>query len=216
MKLSLMIPTFQGSAEIQRTLTSVLAQQYRPLEVLVYDESSRRHARSWSASWDRSTRHRDALHHVGREQWPRARVARRAPRDHRRLVLFRLVRRRAEAPLRHAMMSAAERGNAAGHKIVTCSGDVEVDGVSPVLRTGRGHGHAGRVFGRDLPSPLPDLPDLLRLRDHGGARRCSTATSRSRIRADTTTNAIRTATTSASSPSSQQRAGAPSSSATAW
>jgi glycosyltransferase involved in cell wall biosynthesis len=39
-KLSLMIPTFQSGDTIERTLTSVLGQSYRPLEVLVYDECS--------------------------------------------------------------------------------------------------------------------------------------------------------------------------------
>jgi glycosyltransferase involved in cell wall biosynthesis len=39
-KLSLMIPTFQSGDTIERTLASVLAQEYRPLEVLVYDECS--------------------------------------------------------------------------------------------------------------------------------------------------------------------------------
>jgi len=36
-----MIPTFQSGDTIERTLTSVLAQEYRPLEVLVYDECSK-------------------------------------------------------------------------------------------------------------------------------------------------------------------------------
>ena len=37
MKLSLMIPTFQSGETIERTLTSALAQEYRPLEIVVYD-----------------------------------------------------------------------------------------------------------------------------------------------------------------------------------
>ncbi len=41
MKLSLLIPTFNSAATIERTLTAVLAQRYRPLEVCVYDETSR-------------------------------------------------------------------------------------------------------------------------------------------------------------------------------
>jgi glycosyltransferase involved in cell wall biosynthesis len=40
-KLSLMIPTFSSAETIERTLTSVIAQKYRPLEVIVYDEASR-------------------------------------------------------------------------------------------------------------------------------------------------------------------------------
>ncbi|MGH3133757.1 MAG: glycosyltransferase family 2 protein [Gaiellaceae bacterium] len=40
MKLSLMIPTFSSAATIERTLRSAVAQEYRPLEILVYDEAS--------------------------------------------------------------------------------------------------------------------------------------------------------------------------------
>ena len=40
-KLSLMVPTFQSAETIERTLKSALAQTYRPLEVVVYDEQSR-------------------------------------------------------------------------------------------------------------------------------------------------------------------------------
>src|SRR5688500_11342938 len=40
MKLSLMIPTFRSAATIERTLSSVLMQRHRPLEVVVYDEAS--------------------------------------------------------------------------------------------------------------------------------------------------------------------------------
>ena len=41
MKLSLMIPTFNNAETIERTLRSVLAQAYRPLEVVAYDEASK-------------------------------------------------------------------------------------------------------------------------------------------------------------------------------
>lgn len=41
MKLSLMVPTFSSAATIERTLSSVTAQAYRPLEIVVYDEASR-------------------------------------------------------------------------------------------------------------------------------------------------------------------------------
>jgi glycosyltransferase involved in cell wall biosynthesis len=40
MKLSLLIPTFNSAATIERTLRAALAQRWRPLEVLVYDEAS--------------------------------------------------------------------------------------------------------------------------------------------------------------------------------
>lgn len=41
MKLSLMIPTFSSAETIERTLRSAVAQEHRPLEILVYDEASR-------------------------------------------------------------------------------------------------------------------------------------------------------------------------------
>src|SRR5579872_2464853 len=39
-KLSLMLPTFRSAETIERTLGSALAQRYRPLEIVVYDEAS--------------------------------------------------------------------------------------------------------------------------------------------------------------------------------
>lgn len=41
MKLSLLTPTFHSAGTIERTLKSALAQRWRPLEVVVYDETSR-------------------------------------------------------------------------------------------------------------------------------------------------------------------------------
>lgn len=41
MKLSLMVTTFSSAETIERTLTSAVAQEHRPLEILVYDEASR-------------------------------------------------------------------------------------------------------------------------------------------------------------------------------
>ncbi len=40
MKLSLLIPTFNSVATIERTLLAALAQRWRPLEIQVYDETS--------------------------------------------------------------------------------------------------------------------------------------------------------------------------------
>lgn len=40
MKLSMMIPTHRSAATIERTLRAALAQDHRPLELLVYDEAS--------------------------------------------------------------------------------------------------------------------------------------------------------------------------------
>ena len=41
MKLSLLTPTFNSAGTIERTLRSALAQSWRPLEIVVYDETSR-------------------------------------------------------------------------------------------------------------------------------------------------------------------------------
>ncbi len=41
MKLSLLVPTFNSAATIERTLRSALAQRHRPLEIVIYDETSR-------------------------------------------------------------------------------------------------------------------------------------------------------------------------------
>ncbi|KRE57155.1 hypothetical protein ASG70_01630 [Phycicoccus sp. Soil748] len=41
-----MVPTFNSAETIERTLSSVLAQSYRPLEVVVYDEASQDDTRS--------------------------------------------------------------------------------------------------------------------------------------------------------------------------
>ena len=41
MKLSLLTPTFNSAGTIERTLRSALVQSWRPLEIIVYDETSR-------------------------------------------------------------------------------------------------------------------------------------------------------------------------------
>ncbi len=41
MKLSLLTPTFNSAGTIERTLRSALVQRWRPLEIVVYDETSR-------------------------------------------------------------------------------------------------------------------------------------------------------------------------------
>ena len=46
MKLSLLVPTFNSEATIERTLRSALGQRHRPLEILVYDECSRDRTRA--------------------------------------------------------------------------------------------------------------------------------------------------------------------------
>jgi glycosyltransferase involved in cell wall biosynthesis len=46
LKLSLITPTFNNAATIERTLGSVFAQKHRPLEIFIYDEASRDETRA--------------------------------------------------------------------------------------------------------------------------------------------------------------------------
>jgi glycosyltransferase involved in cell wall biosynthesis len=127
-----MIPTFRSGATIERTLTSVLAQQYRPLEVLVYDECSTDETRPiverllGSAAPDIETRFitsdqnsgpvrawRVALHSITGD-W----------------CCFVWSDDVLKLAFSTAMMAGVERASGAGHNIVTCSGDVEVDDVT--------------------------------------------------------------------------------------
>ncbi len=41
MKLSILIPTFNSGETIERTLRAVVAQSFRPLEIVLYDEASK-------------------------------------------------------------------------------------------------------------------------------------------------------------------------------
>ena len=130
MKLSLLLPTHNSAATIERTLSAALAQRHRPLEVVVYDEASaddtrvivRRlldaapdgvEARLLTAE-DNSgpvLAWRVALHD--------------ATGDWCTFVW-------ADDVLRHdfseRMMAAAERARAAGRVLVTCSGEVDSGG----------------------------------------------------------------------------------------
>jgi glycosyltransferase involved in cell wall biosynthesis len=130
MKLSLMIPTFNSAATIERTLGSVLAQKYRPLEVVVYDESNKDDTRAIvkrlleSAPKDIDARlltsdqnsgpvkaWRVALHDITGD-W----------------CAFVWSDDVLHADYSTHMMAGAERALAAGRKMVACSGIVEIDG----------------------------------------------------------------------------------------
>jgi glycosyltransferase involved in cell wall biosynthesis len=131
-KLSLMIPTFQSGDTIERTLTSVLEQEYRPLEVVVYDECSTDGTRSIvegllaSADSDVEARFLTSEHNSGPVRaW---RVAlHEITGDWCSFVWADDVLKPSYST---RMMTGARQATRLGHKIVTCSGDVEVDGVS--------------------------------------------------------------------------------------
>ncbi|HSF60535.1 MAG TPA: glycosyltransferase family 2 protein [Gaiellaceae bacterium] len=131
MKLSLMIPTFRSGETIERTLASVLAQEYRPLEVLVYDECSQDATREIverlfaTADPEIEARLLTSEHNSGPVRaW---RVALHAITGDWCSFVW------ADDVLKPSysteMMAGAARAVEEGHrKIVTCSGEVERDG----------------------------------------------------------------------------------------
>ncbi|MEA2383966.1 MAG: succinoglycan biosynthesis protein ExoO [Solirubrobacteraceae bacterium] len=130
MKLSLLLPTHNSAATIERTLSAALAQRHRPLEVVVYDEASADDTRAIvrrlldAAPDGVDARLRTAEENSGPVlAW---RVALHdATGDWCTFVW-------ADDVLRHdfseRMMEAADRARTAGRKLVTGSGEVEMDG----------------------------------------------------------------------------------------
>lgn len=133
MKLSLMIPTFNSAETIERTLSSVLAQTHRPLEVVVYDEASKDDTRAIierllaAAPRDIDARlltsstnsgpvkaWRVALHDITGD-W----------------CAFVWADDVLHPEYSTEMMAGAERAVAAGRKIVACTGVVEIGGGTP-------------------------------------------------------------------------------------
>jgi glycosyltransferase involved in cell wall biosynthesis len=129
-KLSLMIPTFQNGDTVERTLASVLAQEYRPLEVLVYDECSTDSTRETverlltGADPEIETRFITSDGNSGPVRaW---RVALHASTGDWCSFVW------ADDVLKPAysskMMAAAARAEEQGRRLVTCSAEVEADG----------------------------------------------------------------------------------------
>jgi glycosyltransferase involved in cell wall biosynthesis len=130
LKLSLLLPTHNSAATIERTLSAALAQRHRPLEVVVYDEASADDTRAIvrrlldAAPDGVDARLRTAEENSGPVlAW---RVALHdATGDWCTFVW-------ADDVLRHdfseRMMEAADRARTAGRKLVTGSGEVEMDG----------------------------------------------------------------------------------------
>jgi glycosyltransferase involved in cell wall biosynthesis len=130
LKLSLLLPTHNSAATIERTLSAALGQRHRPLEVVVYDEASADDTRAIvrrlldTAPNGVEARLLTAEDNSGPVlAW---RVALHdATGDWCTFVW-------ADDVLRHdfseQMMTAAKRAHEAGRKLVTCSGAVEIAG----------------------------------------------------------------------------------------
>ncbi len=139
MKLSLMLPTFNSAETIERTLRSVLAQRYRPLEIVVYDEAS-------------SDDTRQIIRRLAQEAPPEIDVAVRESETNSGPVRAWRVALDAisgewcafvwaddvlKPTYSEHLMAGAAR--AAGRTLVSCSGEVEnADGVRPYYATDRG------------------------------------------------------------------------------
>lgn len=141
MKLSLMVPTHDSAETIERTLASVLAQKYRPLEVVVYDEASRDATReivsrllaradpSIDGRFETSDENsgpvgawRVALHAITGE-W----------------CAFVWADDVLDPKYSERMMEGARRAATAGRVLVACSGEVEAKGaVEPYYATDAG------------------------------------------------------------------------------
>jgi glycosyltransferase involved in cell wall biosynthesis len=141
MKLSLMIPTFQSGETIERTLTSALAQEYRPLEIVVYDECSRDSTREIAESLLESadpgieTRLLTSEENSGPVRaW---RVALHAITGD--WCSFVWADDVLKPTFSARMMEGAMRAHEEGRKLVTCSAEIEQDGdVLPYYATDKG------------------------------------------------------------------------------
>jgi len=131
MKLSLMIPTHNSAATIERTLRGALAQEHRPLELLVYDEAS--------ADATREIVHRCLAEGEGNGVETQLITSddNSGPVEAWRVLLHRIsgdwccfvwaddvLRKEFSA----RMMEGAGRAVAAGRVLVSCSADVEIGG----------------------------------------------------------------------------------------
>jgi glycosyltransferase involved in cell wall biosynthesis len=131
LKLSLMIPTHRSAATIERTLRAALAQDHRPLEVIVYDEAS-----------DDGTR--EIVRRVIADAAPSNVDARlmTAENNSGPVRAWRVLLHAIEGDwctfvwaddvlredFSRRMMEGATRAAAAGRTLVTCSADVEIGG----------------------------------------------------------------------------------------
>ncbi len=131
MKLSLIVPTFRSAATIERTLRSVLGQAHRPLEVIVYDETSQDGTREIvarlleeSAGSGIETRYSCSEENSGPVKAWRVPLHQATGE----WCCFVWADDVLEPSFSARMMEGAGRAVAAGRKLVFCSGTVEVDG----------------------------------------------------------------------------------------
>lgn len=125
-----MIPTFQSGETIERTLTSALAQEYRPLEIIVYDECSRDSTREIAerlleaADPEIETRLLTSEENSGPVRaW---RVALHAATG--KWCCFVWADDVLKPSFSARMMEGAIRASEEGRKLVTCSAEIEQDG----------------------------------------------------------------------------------------
>jgi glycosyltransferase involved in cell wall biosynthesis len=125
-----MIPTFQSGETIERTLRSALAQEYRPLEIVVYDECSRDSTREIAerlleaADPKIETRLLTSEENSGPVRaW---RVALHAVTGD--WCCFVWADDVLKPSFSTRMMNGAIRAGADGRKLVTCSAEIEQDG----------------------------------------------------------------------------------------
>jgi glycosyltransferase involved in cell wall biosynthesis len=136
-----MVPTFQSAETIERTLMSALAQAYRPLEILVYDEQSRDGTREivsrLLAAADPAIETRFLTSDENAGAVPAWRVLLHAVTGD--WCCFVWADDVLKPHFSDRMMVGAARASAAGRVLVGCSGEVESDGcVTPYYATDRG------------------------------------------------------------------------------
>jgi glycosyltransferase involved in cell wall biosynthesis len=136
-----MIPTFNSAETIERTLGSVLAQRYRPLEVVVYDEASADRTRELVEPLLAAADPEIETHFLSSEEnsgpvlaW---RVALHSITGD--WCAFVWADDVLKADFSEKMMAGAERAAAAGRTLVACSGEVESGGqIRPYYSVDRG------------------------------------------------------------------------------
>jgi glycosyltransferase involved in cell wall biosynthesis len=130
LKLSLLLPTHNSAATIERTLSAALAQRHRPLEVVVYDEASKDDTRAIVRRLlDAAPDGVDARLLTAEENSGPV-LAWRVPLHDATgaWCTFVWADDVLRADFSEQMMAAAGRAQQAGRKLVTCSGDVEIGG----------------------------------------------------------------------------------------
>ena len=132
MKLSLLTPTFRSAATIERTLRSAIAQGHRPLEILVYDETStdgtREIVEAVLAEADPTIECVFTTSDENSGAVPAWRVLLHAATGD--WCCFVWADDVLHPEFGERMMAAATRATAAGRVLVGCSAEVEKDGVT--------------------------------------------------------------------------------------